>query len=123
MSPSKSDTFINEFVITFGFLGGLFTRVGVDPETELMKALLGILEQFVPSMKLLNPWVLILITIGLTILSILGIYSLGGKIGLFAVACAWIGGFIIIGDSTQAIIGISLFLIALFIGMYAMESR
>jgi len=123
MSPSKTDAFINEFVITFGFLGGLFTRVGVDPETELIKAFLTILEQFAPSMQVLNPWILILITIGLTSVSILAIYSLGGKLGLFAVACAWIGGFTITGDSTQAIIGVSMFIIALFIGMYAIERK
>jgi len=123
MPPSKSEKFTNEFVILFGFFGGLFTRVGVDPETELIKAFLSILEPFVPIMKQANPWIVILITIVLTVLSVLGAYSLGGRLGLVAVACAWVGGYVIIGDSTQAIIGVFLLIIALLIGMYVIDQK
>lgn len=123
MPSSKSEKFTNEFVILFGFFGGLFTRVGVDPETELIKAFLSILESFVPTVKQFNPWIVILITIVLTVLSVLGAYSLGGWVGLVAVAFAWVGGYIIIGDSTQAIIGVFLLIIALLIGMYVTDQK
>jgi len=119
---SKSDIFLHEFVVVFGFFGGLFTRVGVDPETELVKALLKILEVFVPSIGPFYPLILALIIGALTILSILGAYSLGGILGLVSVACAWVAGLIIIGGSIQSLIGIFFLFGAMFIGWYATEN-
>lgn len=119
---SREDIFIREFVVGFGFLGGLFTRVGVDPEEEILKALLEVAKSFSPSMGPIFPVLLFLFTALLTISSILGAYRLGGIIGLIAVAFAWMGGFIMVGgSSTESIIGIALLIVAMIIGGSAPE--
>jgi len=115
----KSEVFINEFIITFGFLGGVFTRVGVDPESILLEALLQIMAAFIPSLEPFNPLFLILITAILTISAILTIWFTAKVPGLIAVLLAWISGFIILGGDTQTIIGLILLILAILLGAYA----
>ena len=110
---SVGEIFIQEFVIGFGFLSGLFVNVGVDPESLLIDTLLKTLTQINPDMA----WLGILFTIiGIIvfIVTILGAYALGGGIGLIAVFFAFLGGvFITSFGWILLIIGI---VIGLFIG-------
>ena len=122
MAPTKGEIFVNESVIVFGFLGGLFTCVGVDLETEILRALMSVLEAFIPSIGPYTPLILILLTLALMISSILTAYNRGGKIGLVAVAMAMTTGFIIIGGSIQSIIGIFIFLASMYLGEFAAEN-
>ena len=39
---------VEEFIIILGYLGGIFTRIGVDPETTLIGILADILNSFAP---------------------------------------------------------------------------
>lgn len=122
MTPTKGEVFVNQSVVAFGFLGGFFTRVGVDPETEIVKAFLSVLEAFIPSISPYIPLILVLLTLILLISSIWAAYNRGGKIGLVAVAMAWIAGFIIIGGSIQTIIGFFLLLASMYLGEFAAEN-
>lgn len=119
---SKSEIFIHEFVVGFGFLGGLFTRVGVDPETEMVKGLLEVARAFYPSIGPMIPWITLLCIILLTVLPIAGAYKIGGFIGLGAVGSAWAGGFLMVGGSTQTILGFAFLLVGMFAGSFASDS-
>lgn len=119
---NKGDILVHECVVGFGFLGGLFARVGVDPEGEILKALLEVAKSFLPSLGPINSLLLFLLTTFFTILSVLRAYSLGGVLGLVAVAFGWIGGFMVFGRSSiEIILGLILLILAIIIGQSAAE--
>lgn len=110
---SKSERFVQEFVLVFGFLSGYWIYAGANPETEILKVLLSVITEVAPSLApgaSLISWV---IPIGLTIGTIFGSYKIGGRYGLVAVGLAFIGGIAI--ES----IGIYLVLVAIFLGWFA----
>ncbi len=118
----KGDIFVREFVLGFGFLGGIFTRVGVDPETMILQGLLEVLESFLPPpMGSIKSPLLILFMVLLTVGPIYGAYRLGRGIGLLAVALAWFGGFIIVLGSINAVVGLFFLIAAIFIGGIAVD--
>jgi len=111
--PKKSEIFVQEFVLGFGFLGGLFTWVGVDPEEEVIRALLRVVF---PDNEFMVSLIIFLIVIGSTATGILGIYGLAGKLGLIIVGLAWISGFIIAIGGTATSIGAFLIIGLVLIG-------
>ena len=74
--------FVQEFVILFGFLNGLWIHIGVNPETEI--------------------WIGVLI---LTIAPIWASYVIGKWLGLIAVFLAFIGGIFIDTISVWFLVG------------------
>jgi hypothetical protein len=109
--PSKGEVFVQEFVLGFGFLGGLFTWAGVDPEEEIVK---GLLRAFLPNNESMVAFVLVLFVLLSTILGIFGTLAMAGKLGLVVVALAWISGFLLPVGGSWTILGLML-LIAAFI--------
>lgn len=89
---SIGEKFVQEFVLSFGFLSGLWIHVGIDPEEEMSKALLSVLKTLNPALDLSTSLLFWLLPIIIVILSILGSYAIGGLIGLIAVGLAFIGG-------------------------------
>ena len=85
--PTKREVFVQEFVLGFGFLGGLFAWVGIDPEEEIIRVLLRVA---LPSNELAVSGLIILFAVGSAVASILGTLAMAGKWGLFAVGLAWI---------------------------------
>lgn len=81
---SAGKVFVQEFVIGFGFLGGLWIYAGVNPDTEILKAF----SVIVPEMSGFFWWIGVMITIG----SIVGAYFIGKWLGLLAVFLAFLGG-------------------------------
>lgn len=104
-------------MLGFGFLGGLLARMGVDPEIEILKTILEATEA--PAINVL----LFVFTLVFTVGPILGAYSIGGKLGLLAVAIAWISGFIIVSGSGLTVFGALLLISAMFIGAMAPDSK
>ena len=88
----KSDIFVREFVLSFGFLGGLFTWVGVDPEEEMIR---GLLRVAIPNNEVLVSLVIVAFVVGSTAVGVWGTLAMAGKWGLLVVALAWVSGFII----------------------------
>ena len=86
-------SFVQEFVLGFGFLSGLWIHVGIDPETEIIKALSSVVQQLAP-----NPiysfafWIIPIIA---TLVALAGSYFLGSWLGLIAVGLAFLGGIFI----------------------------
>jgi uncharacterized membrane protein len=93
---TKSDIFLQEFVLSFGFLGGLFTWIGVDPEEEMIRALLRVA---IPNNDNLVSLVIFLIVLVTTIMGILGTLQMARPWGLLVVGMAWVSGFIITVNS------------------------
>lgn len=114
---SAGEIFVQEFVIGFGFLSGVFVNVGVDPEGLLIDTLMKLLAQINPDAA----WLGILFTIlGVIILivTILGAYALGGPIGLVAVFLAFLGGVFITMQ-----FGWILLIVAVVIGLFIGETN
>ncbi len=84
-------SFVQEFVIGFGFLSGLWIYVGVDPETEVVKAFASAVHQIAPGYSFLF-WLIPVVT---TIGSWLGSYFIGGWLRVIAVLFAFGGGILI----------------------------
>jgi len=94
MAPETiGKSFVQEFVLGFGFFSGLWIHIGIDPEVEVIKALSSVVQQLAP-----NPmysFVFWIIPIIATLGSLAGSYFLGGWLGLIAVGLALLGGIFI----------------------------
>jgi len=105
-------SFVQEFVLGFGFLSGLWIYAGVNPETEIIKAFSSVIQELSP-----NPmysFVFWLIPIIGTLVSLGGSYFIGGWVGLIAVFFALIGGIFI-----SSTFGVICLVIAILIGFFA----
>ena len=81
----RNEQFVIEFVILFGFLNGLWVYLGVNPETELLKAVIDL----IPEMSSLLFWS---ISVLLTGIAIYAAYVIGRWAGLLAILAAFLGG-------------------------------
>jgi hypothetical protein len=113
---NKREYFLDEFVIGLGFLSGLWIAIGVDPEAEIFKAFSTIINTLNPNsgFNILFFVMPILILMG----SILGAYFMGGKLGLVAVVCGFIGGLLIL---ISPIISLIILIVGILIGKIAVD--
>ena len=110
-----SKSFVQEFVIGFGFLSGLWIYAGINPETEIIKAFSSVIQELSPNpMYSFMFWVIPTIA---TLASIAGSYALGGWFGLAAVIFAFIGGIFI--SSTFGIICLGIGIVLGFIAPHS----
>lgn len=107
------EKFAQEFVIGFGFLGGIWLKVGVSPEGAIAEAIVEMMKSINPDTA---PWISILFTaisIIFFILTFIFASFIGGGAGVIAIILAFIGGFLLNE------IGVLLLLIAVIIGLFA----
>jgi hypothetical protein len=110
MNVSKS--FVQEFVLGFGFLSGVWIYAGVNPETEIIKALSSVIAAISPHpIYSVIFWLLPVLS---TIAMIVSAFFIGRWFGLLSVVLAFIGG-VLIGSP----FGIVLLLIAILLGFAA----
>ncbi|MFA6089360.1 MAG: hypothetical protein WC755_05825 [Candidatus Woesearchaeota archaeon] len=109
-------TFINEFVVAFGFLSGLWVAVGVNPEAEIFKAFSQVFQQLNAGVGF--SFLFTVLPIILTLATLFGIYFLGGWIGVAAVALGFVAGLLII---INPIIAVILLFASLGLGLLAMK--
>ena len=98
----KSSLFIRQSVIGLGFLSGIFTAIGIDPQD----ALIGIAGDAVSSLYP-EPGVRYLFLVIPTLLLLISIYTayrLGGILGLVSVVIAYFSGLAVFTSITSAII-------------------
>jgi len=110
----KSRTYIWRFVIGLGFLSGLWTAIGIDPQAVIV-GVLGNLIYTVYSDPAIRSLFLILPTI-LLLLSILGAYTRGKLLGLISVILAYLAGLFILVSTVTALV---FFGVAIIIGYFA----
>lgn len=114
----KSRTYIWQFVIGLGFLSGLWTAIGINPQ-EMIISVIGKAAESVyidPVVRFL----LLLIPTILLIFSILGAYTRGKILGLISVILAYIAGLFILVSTLTALIFL---VIAIIIGYLAPNRR
>ena len=114
----KSHTYIWQFVIGLGFLSGLWTAIGIDPQ-EIVFNILGNAANSLYSDPAIRFLLLLLPTI-LFILSIIGAYKKGKVLGLISVIVAYIAGLFILTSTTTALVILG---IAIIIGYLATNRR
>jgi len=114
----KSRTYIWQFVIGLGFLSGLWTAIGIDPQ-EMILNILGNAADSVYSDPTVRILLLIIPTI-LFIISIIGAYTKGRVLGLISVIVAYIAGVFILISTTTALVFLG---IAIIIGYLATNRR
>ena len=113
----KAEYFVNEFVIGFGFLSGLWLAIGRDPQAEIFKA-------FATIIKTLNPnsgfgQLFFIIPIIIFVCSSLVTYFIGGKLGCVAVVFGFLGGLLTLVSPWISTI---LLFIGMGLGIIAAES-
>jgi len=114
----KSRTYIWQFVIGLGFISGLWTAIGINPQ-EIILNILGNVTDSVYSDPAIRFLFLIVPTI-LLILSIIGAYKKGKVLGLISVIVAYFAGLFILLSTITALF---LLVIAIIIGYLATNRR
>jgi hypothetical protein len=114
----RSRAYIWQFVIGLGLLSGIWTAIGIDPETVILNVLGNMVgavysDPGVRSLLLILPMILLVI-------SIIGAYRRGRVLGLISVIIAYISGlFILVSIMISAI----LLIIAIITGYLATNRR
>jgi len=114
----KSRTYVWQFVIGLGFLSGLWTAIGIDPEAVILNALgraagTIIADENVRTLFVILPTILLLF-------SIYGAYRKGRVMGLAAVIVAYLAGISILVSTGTALL---LLLAAVILGLLATNRR
>jgi hypothetical protein len=86
----RSRTYIWQFTIGLGFLSGLWTAIGIDPE-EVILNLIGTTTSVIVSDPTIRQIFLLLPTL-LLIISVWGAYKRGKVLGLASVLIAYLAG-------------------------------
>lgn len=87
----RTQVFLKESVIFFGFLNGLFLALGVNPGAALLDVLRSVTENLIGE----SGWVALVFTllpIVLVVAALYFIYKRGGWLGFLAVALAFVAG-------------------------------
>jgi len=114
----KSRAYIWQFVIGFGFLSGIWTAIGIDPEEVILNAL-GTVTGTIFSDPTLRQVFIVLPTI-LLLVSVYSAYKKGRILGLVAVVIAYLAGLsILVSLGTTTV----LLLAAVVIGYLATSRR
>jgi hypothetical protein len=86
----RSRTYIWQFTIGLGFLSGLWTAIGIDPEEVVLNLLGTVTSEIFPDPTLRQLFI-ILPTI-LLLFSVFGAYKKGKELGLASVIIAYVAG-------------------------------
>ena len=113
------EKFVQEFVIGFGFLSGIFLAIGIDPEETIIKSIIDLLAQYDPQLAGLYAIIFSIVSVFILIATIIASFRLGGILGLIAISLGFVAGFFIL---SQTVLGIILLIIAFVLGQYAPES-
>jgi hypothetical protein len=110
----KSGLFIRESVIGLGFFSGLWTSIGINPQTILLNMAESSTDAVLhdPSVRL---FFVILPTI-LLLFSVITAYRRGKLMGLFSVIIAYAGGLSILNSP---VFSVFLLVIAVIVGFFA----
>ena len=114
----KSRMYIWQFVIGLGFLSGLWTAIGIDPQAVIV-GILGTVVDTVYSDPEIRSLFLILPAI-LLLFSVYGAYSRGRLLGLISVIVAYIAGLSILVSTVTALAFLG---VAIIIGYLAPNRR
>ncbi len=113
----KFRRFLWQFVIGFGFLSGLWTAIGINPENVIIAALGSAVTAQV-SDPAIRAFIVFLPTL-ILIVSVIGAYRHGRVPGLVAVLVAYVAGLVIL---SAVLVGLAVLCVAVLIGFYSTGS-
>jgi predicted branched-subunit amino acid permease len=114
----KSGLFIRQFVIGLGFLSGIFTAIGIDPQVILLRIIGNAVGSVYPDPQV-SYMFFILPTI-LLLVSLIAAFMKGKVLGLVSVIVAYCSGVLIF---ISAVLSITLLLLAVALGFFATNRR
>jgi len=106
--------FIWQFIIGFGFLSGLWTAIGINPESILITSLVSAISKLSsdPAIRIFFVFLPIIILI----ISVIGAYRNGRVPVLIAVFVAYLAGLVIL---LSALLGLTFLFVAIVIAYYS----
>lgn len=118
MAKKKTRNYLWQSVIGLGFLSGVWTAIGIDPEEVLLNAIGTTVEMVWPNEMV---WTLfVLLPTLLLLISVYGAYRKGRILGLAAVIVAYLAGLSILVSAGTAIV---LLLAAIVLGILATNRK
>ena len=114
----KSSLFIRQFVIGLGFLSGIFTAIGIDPQQVVISVIGKAVESLYPDPEI-SALFIILPTI-LLLISLIAAYLKGRILGLVSVLVAYCAGILIL---VSTVLALTLLAGAIGIGYLATNRR
>jgi hypothetical protein len=114
----RSRAYIWQFVIGLGFISGVGTAIGIDPETVILNVAGDIIGTVYSDPGFRS--ILIILPAVLLVISVVGAYRRGRVLGLISVIVAYISGLsILVSIMTSAI----LLIVAVITGYFATNRR
>jgi predicted branched-subunit amino acid permease len=98
----KSSVFIRQSVIGLGFLSGIFTAIGIDPQQVLISAVGNAVGSFYPDPEI--SYLFIILPTILLVISLVTAYLKGRILGLVSVLVAYCAGILILVSIVPALI-------------------
>ena len=86
----RSRTYIWQFTIGLGFLSGLWTAIGIDPEEVILNLIGTTMSEIIPDPTIRQ--IFILLPTILLLISVRGAYKRGKALGLASVLIAYVAG-------------------------------
>ena len=114
----KSSLFIRQSVIGFGFLSGIFTAIGIDPEEAVIALAGSTITSLYPSKEI--GYLFVILPTILLLISIFTAYRFGGITGLVSVVVAYFAGLLAFTTPFSAVI---LLIAAIVLGYLATNRR
>lgn len=111
--------FTRKYLLTV-FLSGLFIGVGVDPEQEIIKALISVIEESSPVFAIALRVIIALGGIYLSVIMWKKIYTKYNYVGIISATLVFIGIILVVADFT---IGVWMLIIGFIIGMLITQSN
>ena len=102
------------------FLSGLFLGIGVDPEQEIIKALISVIEESSPALAIALRVIIALGGIYLSVIMWKEIYTKYNYIGIISAALVFIGIILVVADFA---VGVWMLIIGFIIGMLITQSN
>jgi ABC-type multidrug transport system permease subunit len=115
---TKSSIFIRQFVIGLGFLSGIFTAIGIDPQQEAITIVGGAVASVYPDPEI--SFLFLVLPTLLLMISLIAAYWKGKVLGLASVLVAYCAGIVILGS---IIISLLLLTGAVVLGVVATNRR
>ncbi|MGD1005597.1 MAG: hypothetical protein ABR887_09310 [Methanoregulaceae archaeon] len=114
----KSSLFIRQFVIGLGFLSGIFTAIGIDPQGAIISVIGKAVGSVYPEPHI--SYILFILPTVLLIISLVGAYMKGKVLGLISVIVAYLSGLLIL---TVTLLALTLLLLAIVFGYLATNRK
>lgn len=114
----KSSIFIRQFVIGLGFLSGIFTAIGIDPQQEVITIVGAAVASVHPDPEI--SYLFFVLPTILLMISLIAVYRKGKVLGLASVLVAYCAGIVILGS---LVISLLLLTGAAVLGLVATNRR